>query len=349
MQTARFIIHKQNKHSSSHSCSPQYNLVHINWLCLPVAYLISPDFSFISSTSIFASLHLAEPPLPYLLSTHYPITTMSQHDSDSESDGSITASSTSSDENLPGGYVEGRVCHFLGHIEAIPVTREGNLVQVHHAWVRVADRNDHEFSVFSSNPRGPRFNFCYKLPGSGNNWLARTSDNTDATTELFVHVQKQGIKGHKIHVYQCVHHAQSSSWIIESYPKEKKTKRIPQDEALAWSLQQRLHFEIGDTFGRHPWNRPSRYNQRGREVLSMDEDEVADEDERMDAGEDLEEDEDEESDDEEDEESDDQEDDDDDGDDDEESDGEDEDDDEDGDEDDEESVPTFGAIWASRA
>ncbi|KAJ4024568.1 hypothetical protein NW752_003136 [Fusarium irregulare] len=270
---------------------------------------------------------------------------MSQHDSDSESDGSITASSTSSDDNLPAEYVEGRVCHFLGHLEAIPVTREGTLVQVHHAWVRVTDPNDHEFSVLSSNPHGPRFNFCYKLPGPGNNWLARTSDNTDATTELFVHVQKQGIKGHKIHVYQCVHHAQSSSWIIESYPKEKKTKRIPQTEALAWSLQQRLRFEIGDTFGRHPWNKPSKYHQRGRELEAMDEDEVADEDERMDTGEDLDEDEDEdeESDDGEDEESDDQ-------DNEVSDDGEDEgsDDEEDG-EDDEESVPTFGAIWASRA
>ncbi|KAI1056076.1 hypothetical protein LB507_001540 [Fusarium sp. FIESC RH6] len=259
---------------------------------------------------------------------------MSQHDSDSESDGSITASSTSSDGNPPEGYVEGRACHFLGHLEAIPVTREGTLVQVHHAWVRVADRNDHEFSVLSSNPHGPRFNFCYKLPGPGNNWLARTSNNTDATTELFVHVQKQGIKGHKIHVYQCVH-VQNSSWIIESYPKENKTKRIPQDEALAWSLQQRLHFEIGDTVGRHPWNRPSRYNQRGRESLAMDEDE------RMDSGEDLDEDEDEESDGEEDEDED-------------EEDEEDEDDDEESDDEedednDEESVPPFGAIWASRA
>lgn len=155
-----------------------------------------------------------------------------------------------------------------------------------------------------------------------------------------MHIQKQGIKGHKIHVYQCVHHARSSSWIIESYPKENKTKRIPQDEALAWSLQQRLHFEIGDTRGRHPWNKPSKYHQRGRELEAMDEDEVADEDERMDGGEDLDEDEDEESDDEEDEESDDEEDDDDD--DDEESD------EEEDEEDDEESVPTFGAIWASR-
>nr|CEG04900.1 unnamed protein product [Fusarium clavum] len=127
---------------------------------------------------------------------------MSQPDSESESDGSITPSSTSSDEDLPDEYVKGRVCHFLGHIEVIPINREGSLVQVHHAWISITDPTDREFSVLSSNPHGPRFDFCYKLPGQGNNWLARTSHGTDGTTELFETVQKHSTKGYKLHVYE---------------------------------------------------------------------------------------------------------------------------------------------------
>ncbi|KAJ4136488.1 hypothetical protein NW768_004102 [Fusarium equiseti] len=255
---------------------------------------------------------------------------MSQ-DSDFDSDGSISSSSTDSDEDPLGEYVEGRICHFLGHLEAIPINREGTLLQVHHAWIRVTDPTDSEFSVLNSNPHGPKFDFCYKLPGPGNNWLARTTNGSDGTTELFETVQKHSIKGYKLHVYECVHQ-RASSWIIESYLKETKMKRVPEGNSLAWTLQQRLRFEIGDAYGRHPWNGPSKYNERAREIWALDGDEYDDEDERLDRGENLEEDEDEDYEVEDDEEAED----------DEESDDEGEDEDGDG-----ESVPTFGAIWQS--
>ncbi|CAG7557909.1 unnamed protein product [Fusarium equiseti] len=250
---------------------------------------------------------------------------MSHQDSHYDSDGSITHTSHSSDEDPLDEYVEGRICHFLGHLEAIPINREGTLAHVHHAWIRALGAPDREFSVLNSNAHGPRFDFCFKLPSPGNNWLARTSDGTGGTTELFETVQKHSTKGYKIHVYECVH-LQSSSWIIESYLKEEKMKRVSEGENMIWDLQQRLGFEIGDGYARHFRDRPFKYHGFGRDIRDRDGDEYDDEDERLDRGEylsDLSEYADEGSDEEaEDEEVEDE---------------------------DEESVPTIGAIWGSLA
>ncbi|KAH7191858.1 uncharacterized protein B0J16DRAFT_393919 [Fusarium flagelliforme] len=253
---------------------------------------------------------------------------MSQHDSESEpeSDGSITPSNSDAEDYAREAYVEGRVCRFLGHIEAIPINREGTLVQVHRAWIRVTHRSSHNFSVLSDNPQGPRWDFCYKLPGPGNSWIARTSDDTDASTELFETVGKHSIKGYKLHTYECDHDG-ASSWIIESYLEKEKKERVPAGNQMVWTLQQRLGFEIGDKYGRHFRYKPSKLNDLGRERRWIEEGDFYgdEEDEEDDYEESDEEAEDEEESDEE---------------------SEDEDEIEDEDEDEDEgSVRTFGAIW----
>ncbi|RBR23132.1 uncharacterized protein FIESC28_04127 [Fusarium coffeatum] len=262
---------------------------------------------------------------------------MSQHDSESESesDGSITPSSASAEEYARDAYVEGRVCRFLGHIEAVPINREGTLVQVHRAWVNVTHRTRRDFSVLSDNPHGPRWDFCYKLPGPGNSWLARTTEDTNASTELFQTVQKHSVKGYKHHTYECDHNG-ASSWIIESYPEEEKMDKVLEGREMIRTLQQRLGFEIGDVYGRHFRYKPSKLNDLGRERRWIEEGDLyEDEEDETDDGEDSEEDDEDEDDEDEDTEMD---------------DGEESDDQEDDDEDDdEESVSTFGAIWASCA
>jgi len=250
---------------------------------------------------------------------------MSQHDSESESesDGSITPSSTASEDYAREAYVEGRVCHFLGHIEAIPINRGGTLVHVHRAWIRLGHETSREFSVLSDNPHGPRWDFCYKLSGPGNSWIARTSEDTDGSTELFETVAAHRSKGYKHHIYECDHHG-ASSWIIESYLEEKKPERVPEGRGMVWTLQQRLGFEIGDKHGRHFRYKSSKLNDPGREHRWIEKgDFYGDEEDEEDDGEDSEEDEEDEEDEESDEEEEEDE--------------------------DEESVPTIGAIWGSLA
>jgi hypothetical protein len=231
---------------------------------------------------------------------------MSQHDSESESesDGSITPSSTTSDDYPPENYVEGRDCHHLGHLEAIPIKREGTLVQIHHAWIW--DRIT-EWTVLNTNKFGPRFDYCYKLPGLGNNWIAKTTEGTGGSTELFETVQRHSTKGYKYHVYECVHHGDNtlSSWIIESYLEVEKKEKVPEGRQMIWTLKERLGFDVWDLRLRRCRDRPSQYSEFGElwgayqtrhEYDEEDEDEYEydDEDERLDRGEFLDEDSDEE-------------------------------------------------------
>ncbi|CAG7557908.1 unnamed protein product [Fusarium equiseti] len=167
---------------------------------------------------------------------------MSQQDSGS--DGSISPSSSRSDDP-PHWFVKGRDCHYLGHLEAIPINLGGTLHLVFKACVGY---NDTEWNVFTSNDHGPVWDICFKLPCPGNNWIAKITIGSGSITELLrlvVAGEPQGA-GYKYHRYSTVTHGErlTEAFIFESYLEGEERERVPRGPEMISTLRERLGFDV---------------------------------------------------------------------------------------------------------
>ncbi|KAH7191857.1 uncharacterized protein B0J16DRAFT_379745 [Fusarium flagelliforme] len=167
---------------------------------------------------------------------------MSQQDS--SSDGSITPSSTRSDDP-PELFVKGPHCRYLGHLEAIPINLGGTLQRVFKACVGYIDTM---WSVMTSNDHGPKYDICFKLPSPGNNWIGQTVVDSGAREELMRLIRANEPKGsqYKYHTYYSLHDGRKTteSFIFESYLEDEGRERVPEGPEMIPTLQERLGFDV---------------------------------------------------------------------------------------------------------
>ncbi|KAH7191856.1 uncharacterized protein B0J16DRAFT_379744 [Fusarium flagelliforme] len=161
---------------------------------------------------------------------------MSQQDSESNSDGSISPTSSTSENPWP---IFGRDCHHLGHLEAIPIKRSGNLKLIFKGSIEPVDE---EWGICNANYHGPCTDICFKIPGPGNNWIAALVEH-GSMDELVEIVQAHDTKGYKYHWYTRFDHYRTKpvqEVIVESYSEGDKRERVPEGPGMIATLAERI-------------------------------------------------------------------------------------------------------------
>ncbi|CAG7557907.1 unnamed protein product [Fusarium equiseti] len=180
---------------------------------------------------------------------------------DSESDGSTSPSSSSSSDRISPtsptpSHSDGSVSpsnsissedswdlHHLGHVEAIPIKHGGILKVVLRACVEHVAGS---WVVLNLNHHGPDDDICFRIPGSGNNWIACITDHR-AMDELRDIIRSDDTKGYKYHWYSKIKQVGDTvyqNFIIESYLEGDKKERVPEGLDMIPTLEERLDFMV---------------------------------------------------------------------------------------------------------
>jgi len=183
---------------------------------------------------------------------------------DSESDGSTSPSSSSSSDWISPtsptpSHSDGSVSpsnsissedswdlNHLGHVEAIPIKHGGILKVVLRACVEIY--RDGDWTVHNCNYHGPERDICFRIPGSGNNWIASIT-RPKAIDELRDLVQSHDTKGYEYHWYNTEDHDDdgdniSQELIIESYLESDEKERVPEGPEMIETLEERMGFML---------------------------------------------------------------------------------------------------------
>ncbi|KAH7191855.1 uncharacterized protein B0J16DRAFT_410624 [Fusarium flagelliforme] len=157
----------------------------------------------------------------------------------SDSDGSVSPSNSISSE-------DSWDLHHLGHVEAIPINHGGILKVVVRACVEMY--RDGDWTVHNCNYHGPERDICFRIPGSGNNWIASIT-NPRAMDELRGIIRSGDTKGYEYHWYSTEDHDDdgdniSQEFIIESYLEGEKKERVPGGPEMIETLEERIGFML---------------------------------------------------------------------------------------------------------
>nr|CEG04898.1 unnamed protein product [Fusarium clavum] len=175
---------------------------------------------------------------------------MSQQDSDLDSDASISPTNSipsHSDENMSTSSstsenqwpIHGRDCHHLGHLEAIPIQRNGTLKLIFKASIDTAGE---EWGIRNANCHGPYHDICFKIPGPGNNWIAAITEPA-AMVELAEIMKAHDTKGYGYYLYSRLDHYRSKKVqevIFESFPEGEEEGRVPEGPEMIATLAKRI-------------------------------------------------------------------------------------------------------------
>lgn len=107
---------------------------------------------------------------------------------------------------------------------------------------------DGDWTVHNCNYHGPERDICFRIPGSGNNWIASIT-HLRAMNELRGIIQSRDTKGYEYHWYSTVDHDDdgdniSQEYIIESYLEGEKKERVPEGPEMIETLEERIGFML---------------------------------------------------------------------------------------------------------